>query len=105
LPSTSSSSYQFYKSTNQLNRKLHICNELVYAYTYITWIILQENKKTNAIKAFTHLKIVRNPKVEEPLPIPIELPHNYLQDVVDELNQNRLNGRARAKFITSILVC
>ena len=58
----------------------------------------------NTVKAlaFTHLKIIKKPKVEDPLPIPFELPHNYPQDVMDELKENRLSGRARAKFIASI---
>ena len=58
----------------------------------------------NTVKAlaFTHLKIVKKPKAEDPLPTPFELPRNYPQDVMDELKQNRLSGRARAKFIASI---
>ena len=54
------------------------------------------------MKAFTHMKIVKNPKAEEPLPNPFELPCNYPQDVMDELKQNRLSRRARAKFISNI---
>ena len=49
-----------------------------------------------------HLKIVKKPKAEDPLPIPFELPRNYPQNVMDELKQNRLSGRARTKFIASI---
>ena len=52
--------------------------------------------------AFTHLKIIKKPKAEDSLPTPFELPRNYPQDVMDELKENRLSGRARAKFIASI---
>ena len=69
-----------------------------------THYILQENKNINTVKAlaFTHLKIVKKPKAEDPLPIPFELPCNYPQNVMDELKQNRLSGRARPKFLASI---
>ena len=70
---------------------------IIYAWIIdtIASYILQENKKASAVKAFTHFKIVKNPKAEEPLPNPFELPRNYPQDVMDELKQNRLSGRAR----------
>jgi len=49
---------------------------------------------------FSHLKLEK--KVEEPLPIPFDLPKNYSKDVMEELRQNRLSGIARAKFMASI---
>lgn len=64
--------------------------------------ILQEN----AAKPFVHNKIIIRKSFEtqneEPLPIPFELPKNFSQDVKKDLKENRLIGRARAKFITSI---
>ena len=41
-------------------------------------------------------------KSEKALPIPFELPCNYPKDVVDDLKEKRLSGRARAKFIGAV---
>lgn len=49
---------------------------------------------------FAHLKIEK--KIEEPLPIPFELPINYPKDVMEELSHNRLSGKARPKFIANV---
>lgn len=39
---------------------------------------------------------------EQPLPIPFELPTNFQQKIMIALEEQRLVGRARAKFITKI---
>ena len=39
---------------------------------------------------------------ERPLPIPFELPSNFQQKIMIALEEQRLVGRARAKFITTI---
>ena len=39
---------------------------------------------------------------ERPLPIPFELPSNFQQKIMIGLEEQRLVGRARAKFITTI---
>ena len=39
---------------------------------------------------------------EQPLPIPFELPSNFQQKIMIGLEEQRLVGRARAKFITTI---
>lgn len=41
-------------------------------------------------------------KQERPLPIPFELPSNFQQKIMIGLEEQRLVGRARAKFITTI---
>lgn len=54
--------------------------------------------------AFSHLKkyTVPKKKIEEPLPIPFELPHNYPAIVMSDLSQSKLSGKARTKFIASV---
>ena len=56
--------------------------------------------------AFSHLKSKLNAaskrRPEKPLPMPFELPLNYPPIVMADLEQNKLCGRARAKFIASI---
>lgn len=56
--------------------------------------------------AFSHLKkfesVVAKRKVEKPLPIPFELPHNYPAIVMSELQADKLSGKARSKFITCV---
>ena len=58
--------------------------------------------KAAPIKAFSHIKIIKERKAEKPLPIPFELPHNYPKEVMDDLKLNRLSGGARAKFVASV---
>ena len=58
------------------------------------------------ISAFSHLKskvsAASKKRLEQPLPMPFELPLNYPAIVMADLEQNKLCGRARAKFINSI---
>ena len=54
------------------------------------------------MKAFSHMKIIKEQKTEKPLPTPFELPCKYPKEVMDDLKLNRLSGRSRAKFIASV---
>ncbi len=58
------------------------------------------------VSAFSHLKIklgaTSGRRLEQPLPMPFELPHNYPTIVMVDLEQKKLSGKARAKFIASI---
>ena len=50
-----------------------------------------------------HLSGMRKQQMQEqPLPIPFELPTNFQQKIMIALEEQRLVGRARAKFITKI---
>lgn len=54
-----------------------------------------------SITAFTHLNKTLK-KLEKPLPIPFDLPYNYPPVVMSDLAKNRLSGKARTKFISSV---
>ena len=64
----------------------------------IAVITVDENKCENNI-----MSGVRKQQMQErPLPIPFELPSNFQQKIMIALEEQRLVGRARAKFITTI---
>ena len=55
-------------------------------------------KSEPSTTAFGHLgKLVSKRKLEKPLPIPYDLPCNYPSIVMNDLAQNKLTGKARAK--------
>ena len=64
----------------------------------VTVITVEENGCGNHV-----LDSVRKQQLQEqPLPIPFELPSNFQQKIMIGLEEQRLVGRARAKFITTI---
>lgn len=67
-------------------------------------VIVKEEQSTTT--AFSHIKSkvksFTKKGQEEPLRMPFELPRNYPQVVMADLEQGKLSGKARAKFISSI---
>ena len=58
------------------------------------------------VVAFTHIQpklaTTSRRRLEKPLPMPFELPHNYPAIAMADLEHGKLSGKVRAKFIVSI---
>ena len=80
-------------------------NNLIFYFALTGPACKKATTPANQISAFKHLQLKlrsTSRKLEQPLPMPFELPQNYPAIVMVDLEQRKLSTKARTKFMASI---